>query len=489
MEDLLYKPGERIGNYEVIELIAGGGFSAIYKARDLKDAPKAAPSAVKLSRFDFRTVPRAMRVELNARMWREQDALALLDHQNIVRTYEWGLHDGKVWYAMELLKGPTLGSYLAEEPRTWLELMLTYRQLLEAVAHCHENGVVHRDLKPSNILVTPQLGPVVSKDEEDHSGQDRRTPTERLKTRLAVLLDFGLGHLVGVPPLTAPGALIGTAEYLPPWYVRELLSAANGNLPSTAYKAEPVDDVYQLGLLLYVMLTGRLPTRTPNGQLMPLLEEIRDVPPAHPRELNPDAPEALSELALRCLGKRSRKVPPDAMALRSAWLEAMHEDGETLRRKAPLLEAGPETTLGQPLRARVREPEPDAARAPELSPPSAELSPPSAEPAPPPGPADTVSAPADVLAEANALMRGQHNDGGGGGPGPSTWLGVAPHGQTTSAPAESPARPKARRRELAVRLLRRNNLKLRRVLTTALAVTALACLGFAGLGLRLHLAT
>jgi len=138
VEDQIYKPGDQIGNYEVLEFIGGGGFSAIYKAKDLKDVPKAAPSALKISRFDYRTLPRDLRLELNARMHREQEALVRLDHQNIVRTFEWGEHEGKVWYAMELLQGPTLGTYLAEERRSFLDLMFTYRQLLEAVDCCHK---------------------------------------------------------------------------------------------------------------------------------------------------------------------------------------------------------------------------------------------------------------------------------------------------------------------------------------------------------------
>jgi serine/threonine-protein kinase len=337
-----------------MELIAGGGFSAIYKARDLKDVPKAGPSAVKISRFNFRTVPRDLRVELNARMWREHEELVRLDHQNIVRIFEWGLHEAKVWYAMELLDGPTLGTYLAEERRTFLDLMLTYRQVLEAIAHCHSNGVVHRDLKPSNIIVTREIGSVVQKDDEDRSGGgDKRTPSERLKTRLAVLIDFGTGHLVGSPPVTAPGTLIGTAEYLPPWYVKQALA---GKRLDRAYKAEPVDDVYQLGVLLYAMLTGVLPTRTSSAQPLRLLEEIRDVMPVHPRELNPEAPQALSDLAMRCLQKRSTRLPPDAAELRREWLEAMERDGEALRAKAPEFVARQETTMAETLGIPVSAP-------------------------------------------------------------------------------------------------------------------------------------
>jgi hypothetical protein len=225
--------------------------------------------------------------------------------------------------------------------------MFTYRQLLEAVDCCHNNGVVHRDLKPSNIIVTPERRAVVQKDDEDRSGADRRTPSEKLKTRIVVLIDFGTGHLLGAPPVTSPGTLVGTAEYLPPWYVKELLAGATGKRPVRPYKAEPADDVYQLGVLLYALLTGSLPTRTPSTQPLQLLEEIRDVVPLHPRELNPSAPEALSRLAMRCLEKRSTKLPPDAAALRREWLAAMNEDGEALRVRAPEFLARQETTLAE----------------------------------------------------------------------------------------------------------------------------------------------
>ena len=415
MEDLIYKAGDKIGNYQVLEFLGGGGFSAVYKARDLKDVATAAPSAVKVSRFDFRTVSRDKREDFNARMWREQDELAQLDHQNIVRSVEWGLHEGKVWYAMELLKGPTLGRFLAEERRSFLELMLTYRQVVEAVAHCHGNGVIHRDLKPSNILVTPQLGPVVRRDEEDHSGgPDRRSPSEKLKTRLAVLIDFGIGHLVGAAPVTAPGELLGTVEYLPPWYVRQFLAGVHGKRPDKAYKAEPRDDVYQLGVLLYSLLTGTLPTRTPSDERTRLLEEIRDAVPLHPRQVNPEAPEALSALAMRCLDKHGVRVPPDGAAFRAALLEALHADGEALRVKAPEFLAGRETQLGTQSSA---------------APPPALVSVPV-----------TVSAPAAVLAEAEGLTSAAGAAAPPGAPtafaAASSWPATQPKPSVDAVPAE-----------------------------------------------------
>jgi len=441
MEDQLYKPGERIANYEVLELLGAGGFSAVYKAKDLKDSPKAGPSAVKISRADFRTVPRELRTELNARMWREQEALARLDHPNIVRALEWGLHDGKVWYAMELLKGPTLGRYLAEERRPLLDVMLLYRQLLEAVAHCHENGVVHRDIKPSNIIVTHETGPVVRRDEDDRSGVDKRTPSERLHARTPVLFDFGTGHALGATAVTPPGGLVGTVEYLPPWYVEEVLAGLSGTRPVKQYKAEPVDDVYQLGVLLYAILTGRLPTQTPGSALMPLLQEICEVTPAHPRDVNPQAPEALSALAMRCLEKQSTRMPPDAPALRAAWLAAMNEDGEALRRRTPDFSAGRETTIAE-TREAVAKVVPKAPVRQTAT--------------------ETVSAPVEVLAEANALA--------------SSAQGAS----TVDAPTPLPAPPAMQEsQEMARRLTR-----LTRITQAALVALALATLWSVASNLR-----
>jgi hypothetical protein len=192
-----------------------------------------------------------------------------------------------------------------------------------------------------------------------------------MKVRLAVLIDFGTGHLLGSAPVTAPGTLLGTAEYLPPWYVKEILATATGKRAPRQYKAEPVDDVYQLGVLLYAVLTGSLPMRTPSTQPWQLLEEIRDIPPAHPRELNPTAPAALSALAMRCLEKRSSKLPPDAAALRREWLAALNEDGEALQLKAPEFRASRETTLAETtIKARPVAPiTGDGEEAPEVPPP------------------------------------------------------------------------------------------------------------------------
>ncbi|HLL54674.1 MAG TPA: serine/threonine-protein kinase [Myxococcaceae bacterium] len=334
MKDRIYKPGEQVAHYEVLELLGVGGFSAVYKAQDLKDSPQSAPSAVKISRFDFDTVPESLRHELNARTRREFDLLQHLEHRSIISVLEPGFHEGVAWYAMEWLEGyESLGSYLVRERRRYWELALLFRQLAAALAHAHRAGVVHRDVTPGNILVSPKAE-VLDEVEADDFGASSQ-PTPRKRARVPVLIDFGIAHALGVAPVTAPGAFLGTAEYLPPEYARAVLEGVR-----EPYRSAPYDDVYQAGVILYAMLTGRLPTLTPASQLAGLLREIRTVPPLHVRSVNPDAPPSLAELAMRCLEKRGSRRPADGAELLWRFNAAMYEDSEHLVRLAPEYRVG-----------------------------------------------------------------------------------------------------------------------------------------------------
>ena len=184
MKERIYLQGERIGEFEIIEPLAAGSCAAIYRARRLTAGP-AADCALKISKFDMAALPASTRLELSARLHREYVALSALDHPGVVEVHESGWYEGTAYYTMELLGGLTLAPYLAQKRRRYWELMKVFLHLTEALAHCHERGIIHRDIKPSNILVEPERGPV--------------------------LIDFGNCQpliLNMLQPLTAPGAVL-----------------------------------------------------------------------------------------------------------------------------------------------------------------------------------------------------------------------------------------------------------------------------------------
>ncbi|MFT6144538.1 MAG: tetratricopeptide (TPR) repeat protein [Myxococcota bacterium] len=294
-------PGDRIGAYEVLHRVARGGMASVIAVRDVRDG---STRAMKL------LLPLDDAAEAQTRFRREFRALSRLSHPNILKVFEWGVHEHRPWFTMELLDGMVLKEateiWRTESPRVRFEHannMLI--QVTRALAYAHDRGLVHRDVTPSNIMV-------------DSEGNTK-------------LMDFGVVKDLGAD-LTRHGEMIGTVAYISPEQI----------------KGEAVDaraDLYSLGAVLYLVLTGQRPftARGLHGYLEKHLNEM----PRPPREVEPLVPPHLDRICMRLLAK-----DPAARFASSAHL--LHILGDT--QTTNINEAWPPKTVGRTLQsARMRD--------------------------------------------------------------------------------------------------------------------------------------
>ncbi len=250
---------QRIDNYEIIQTIGRGGMGVVYKARQ-----QCLKRIVALKTI---TNERLFCSEHRERFLREARAVASLRHPNIVKLLDYGVQGDLPYFAMEYVDAQSLEDLLLDEPNGFsiFEVLSYGVQLCEALVHIHEAGLVHRDIKPANVLV-------------DKKGS-------------VTLTDFGLVGGNYKSALTVVGQPMGTPQYLSP----EVAAGERG---------DELSDVYQLGVLLYLMATGKTPTSGEDIDQMLLNILTGDItPPAHLRaEISPK----LSKLIMKCL-ERKRK--------------------------------------------------------------------------------------------------------------------------------------------------------------------------------------
>lgn len=258
----------RVGPYELEKEIGAGGMGTVYLGRHVETGQLAA----------VKVLPASLAREEGfvVRFTREIDAMKQLTNPHVVRLYESGVEgDDVYYYAMEYVEGETVTSRLRREKRIpWREAIDIAVQICSALKSAHDAGIIHRDLKPSNLLLTA-----------DGSVK---------------LTDFGVAQVFAAGKLTATGGIIGTPEYMSP-------EQAQGK------RATKKSDLYSLGAVLYVLLTGRPPFtgKTTLDIVQKHLYGRFDMPSRYV----PDLPHWLEEIICQLLEKDPDKRPPNAYVL------------------------------------------------------------------------------------------------------------------------------------------------------------------------------
>ena len=283
--------GQTLGRYRILEPLGRGGMARVYRAYHPQLDRYV---ALKLLRFDL-----ADETAFLSRFQREARAVANLRHPHIVQVFDFDVEGDLTYMVMEYLEGDTLKArlddYRRRNQRMPLgEIVRIMLDVLDGVAYAHSEGVVHRDLKPANILLTKR-------------GQ-------------AVISDFGIATMIGGTKLTATGALMGTPEYMAPEQGLQGQSDARS-------------DLYALGVILFELLTQRIPfeAETP---LATMLRHIQD-PLSPPHELDEEIPPSLERVVIKALAKSPDDRYPDALAMAADLRRGADEAGTTLPDRIP----------------------------------------------------------------------------------------------------------------------------------------------------------
>ena len=248
--------------YRLDERIATGGMAEVWAAYD---AELDRPVALKL----------LLRSADPARFSREARAAAGLSHPNICQLFDFGDADGRPYIVLEYLPGGTLEDRLSPgEPLPTDETARIASEVASGLAHAHARGLVHRDIKPGNVLF-------------DAEGA-------------AKITDFGIAQIEDVPTLTEAGTLLGTAAYMSPEQ-------------ATAQRVTPASDVYAFGVILYRLLTGRLPFEAETPLEVAAMHASEEPTPI--LSVRPDASPGLGRVATAALAKRPEDRPADGGAL------------------------------------------------------------------------------------------------------------------------------------------------------------------------------
>ena len=285
--------GERLGPYEILGELGGGGMARVYRAWDGRLHREVAIKVID-DRFAMPGI--------GERFLREARAASGLNHPNICTIFDIGEQDGAPYLVMELLEGETLREKISRDPISVEDILRHGAEISDALAAAHARGIVHRDVKPANIfLVKKPNGSTQSK-----------------------VLDFGLAKIEQYASeereiashLTSMGATVGTVSYMSPEQAR-------------GEKLDARSDLFSLGIVMYEMATGQLPFQG-NTSALVFVQLLGQMAPEQARKLNGQIPSDLDQLIMKLLSKNPRSRYQSATELydelhdlaekRSGWL-------------------------------------------------------------------------------------------------------------------------------------------------------------------------
>jgi serine/threonine protein kinase len=303
--------GERIGDYEIIEVLGSGGMGKVYKVRNVLSERIEAMKVLLPSLGGD--------ADMFSRFLREIKVQAALDHPHIARLHTSQMVGRELIMAMEYVDGTSLEKLLAQGPLGWRETVDYAEQALDALAYAHSHDVIHRDIKPANIMLTP--------------------------AGIIKLMDFGIARLKTDYRLTQTGRVVGSLFYMSPEQIK-------GGEPDAR------SDIYSFGITVYELVTGRRPFQGDSDYSL-MAAHLQQIPAA-PIEIVPGFPTELNEIILKAIAKDPAGRFQTAGALRDALqglrTSVLHSPTQTLSEAGlqpssqpePLTPAAPPITTAPP---------------------------------------------------------------------------------------------------------------------------------------------
>jgi serine/threonine-protein kinase len=267
--------GYVVGNYKITEKIGEGGMGAVFKGIDMMLEREV---AIKMLRPELASQPQVVE-----RFRSEAVTLAKLNHPNIATLFSFLRQGEDFFMVMEYVRGETLDSVIRKHGAMSIERAIAmFCQALEGIEHAHRLGIIHRDIKPANMMLTSE-GTIK-------------------------VMDFGIARVLGTSRLTRQGSIVGTIEYMSPEQVR-------------GEETDARSDIYSLGILLYEMLTGRVPFQS-DSEFALMKSQIEDAP-TPPRTFAIHIPLVVEQAIMRSLAKKPEARYQTAGEFRTVLLQGI----------------------------------------------------------------------------------------------------------------------------------------------------------------------
>ena len=277
-------PGDTFGRYKILKTLGEGAMGSVYLAHDTQLDRKV---ALKIPKFD--TESESKHID---RFLREARSAATLSHPNICPVFDVGEIDGTHFMTMAYIQGHTLQEFVnPEKPQRDRNVANVVRRIALALHEAHINGLVHRDVKPGNVMIDQRSEPII--------------------------MDFGLARQIDESDdarLTRDGAILGSPAYMSPEQVEGKVE-----------KLGPHSDLYSLGVILYELLTGKLPFE---GSVASIIGQILSKTPESPRKHRPDLSPRLAEICLKAIAKQPEDRYPSMLAMANELMEFLKSKGD-----------------------------------------------------------------------------------------------------------------------------------------------------------------